>query len=257
MRRIQSVDRSLDILEALANSDRPMGVSEIGKQLGIHVATTHGILATLLSRGYVEQEEGTNRYRLGYKFYQLARLYINQCDLHQAALPHLHDLRTALGERVSLATLRNFDIVFLIVLDSYHLLRLKPNVENSTRIHCTAIGKVLLAFQPTSDIEYYLEHTELVRYTANTIGDKDAFLKHLEEIRAQGYALNEEEEIEGVFGIGAPVFYSNGFLAGAVSTAIPTERLDRGLIPEKIDLVVNTARLITRELGVVTIKERG
>jgi IclR family KDG regulon transcriptional repressor len=257
VRRIQSVDRSLDILEALANSDRPMGVSELGKQLGLHVATTHGILTTLLSRGYVEQEDETNRYRLGYKFYQMARLYINKCDLHQVALPHLHDLRSALGERVSLAALRNFEIVFLIVLDSYHLLRLKPSVENSTHVHCTAIGKVLLAFQTTSYIDCYLENMELLRYTPNTICDKDAFLQHLDEIRVKGYALNEEEEIEGVFGIGAPVFYSNGFLAGAVSTAIPTERLDRRLIPEKVDLVVNTARSITRELGATILQERG
>ena len=200
MRRIQSVDRSLDILEALANSDRPMGVSEIGKQLGIHVATTHGILATLLSRGYVEQEEGTNRYRLGYKFYQLARLYINQCDLHQAALPHLHDLRTALGERVSLATLRNFDIVFLIVLDSYHLLRLKPNVENSTRIHCTAIGKVLLAFQPTSDIEYYLE----IQNSFVTLPTLSATRTPSEALRRiwQGYALMKRRKSKGFLALG-------------------------------------------------------
>jgi IclR family KDG regulon transcriptional repressor len=82
LRRIQSIDRTLNIVEALANAKEPVGLSELARHLGLHVSTLYGLISTLVARGYVEQDKDTNRYQLGYKFYQMGRLYINNNDLH-------------------------------------------------------------------------------------------------------------------------------------------------------------------------------
>lgn len=219
---IQSLNRCFDILETLISAGRPLGLTELAKLVGIHPSTAYGLLSTMTSRGYT-QKTGTT-YRLGPGCFRLGQAFSKTWNIGEIAEEDLRSLRDWAGERVSLGILSNDEIVYLKVFESPQLLRLKPNVENSRLLHCTAMGKVLLSTLPDTKLRELLSKMDLPRFTEKTICDVDALLSHLEKVRELGYSINDEEEVEGLIGVAVPLRLGAGSIPAGVAMAIPLIR---------------------------------
>jgi len=229
---VQSVDRSLDLLEALAREGGPVGVAELVDLTGLPQGTVHRLLQSLHQRGYVRRD-ASRKYSLGTSAVRLADAA--QRAMVRSARPHLAELVALSGETANLAVLEGDDVVYVAQVSSPHTLRMFAEVGRHVPPHSTAVGKVLLAAMPRERALAVLRRTGLAARTPTTITDLDAFAAELDLVAVQGWAADEEEQELGVRCVAVPVAGSGPILA-ALSLSGPTERfaggLTEGLVPE-------------------------
>jgi Transcriptional regulator len=216
---VQSVDRALDVLEALAEHGGEAGLSEIAAATGLPYGTIHRLLRTLLARGYVRQESD-RRYALGGALVRLGGAAENMVAAW--ARPYLARMVELSGETANLAVLEGDFVVYVAQVPSPRRLRMFAEVGRRVPAHSTAVGKVLLADRP--DAAAVLERTGLPRRTDQTITSVPAMLAELEAVRDRGYALDLGEEETGVHCLAVPV-RDGGRVVAAMSVSGPAERL--------------------------------
>lgn len=222
---VQSVERALDVLERLAVSDVPRGVSELAQETGLPHATIHRLLATLTGRGYVRQEPQSRKYLPGSR---LVRLGTSGGRVVASwARPYLAELARLSGETANLATLEDGQVVYLAQVPSRYRVRMFTEVGNRVLAHTTAVGKVLLAARPTEEVLDILARHGMPARTANTITDAHEFCDALAEVNELGYAVDDEEEELGVRCLAVPV-RGPGTVEAALSISGPAGRLNRG-----------------------------
>jgi IclR family acetate operon transcriptional repressor len=233
---VQSVERALELLEALADPGEAKGVSELARTTGLPVATIHRLLATLVSRGYVRQDTASHKYTLGSHLIRLGEAAAR--DFAQFARPYLTELMEASGETANLAVLEDGQIAYVAqVASRHHRVRMFTEVGRRVHPHTSGVGKVVLAFRPRAEVEALLARTGLPRRTSRTITDPARFLSELERVAGQGYAIDSGEEEVGVRCLAVPVFGVGGSVA-AMSVSAPEGRLqDRDIervLPEML-----------------------
>jgi IclR family transcriptional regulator, acetate operon repressor len=221
---VQSVDRALDVLEALAEAGRPLGVSELGERTGLPQGTAHRILQSLQERGYVRRD-GARKYSVGTAAVRLADAA--QRSLARTARPYLAELVAISGETANLAVLEGLDVVYVAQVPSPHTLRMFAEVGRHVPPHSTAVGKVLLAAMPREEALGILRRTGLAARTATTITDLASFEVELDLVTSQGWAADEEEQETGVRCVAVPVGGPGPTLA-AMSLSGPAERFSGG-----------------------------
>ena len=199
---VQSVDRALDLLEALAQAGKPLGVGEIAEHTGLPQGTAHRILQSLQERGYVRRD-GSRKYSLGTASVRLADGA--QRSLARSARPYLAELVSLSGETANLAVREGDEVVYIAQESSPHTLRMFAEVGRHVPPHSTAVGKVLLAALPREEVHGILRRTGLAPRTAATITDEAAFEAELDLVTAQGWAADEEEQEAGVRCVAVPV----------------------------------------------------
>jgi IclR family acetate operon transcriptional repressor len=216
---VQSVDRALDVLEALAEQGGQAGLSEIANRTGLPYGTIHRLLQTLLARGYVRQESD-RRYALGGALVRLGGAAERMLAVW--AEPYLAKLVEMSGETANLAVLEGDFVVYVAQVPSPRRLRMFAEVGRRVLPHSTAVGKVLLAERP--DAAAVFRRTGLPRRTDRTIVALDALLDELGRVRAQGYALDLGEEENGVHCMAVPV-HDGGRTFAAMSVSGPADRI--------------------------------
>jgi len=222
---VKSADRTLDVLEALADARAPKGLGELARDLRIPKSSLHGILRTLVQRGWVEADETGNRFSLGLKALRVGAAYVDRDDTVTRAQPVLDWISKELGEAVHLGRLDGSDVVYLAKRESVHPLRLYSAIGRRLPAHATALGKALLATHPRDEVEALLPD-ELVALTHNTITDRHVLLAELEQSRRVGYATDNEENSEGIRCFAVAVSPNlPGPATDAISVSIPTFRL--------------------------------
>ncbi|MFI6498443.1 IclR family transcriptional regulator [Nonomuraea typhae] len=219
---MQSVDRALDVLEALAEHGGEAGLSEIATRTGLPYGTIHRLLQTLLSRGYVRQESD-RRYALGGGLVRLGGIAERMVGVW--AQPYLSRMVELSGETANLAVLEGDFIVYVAQVPSPRRLRMFAEVGRRVLPHSTAVGKVLLADRTTGEALSLFERTGMPRKTANTITDPEAMLDELDRVRDRGYAMDLGEEELGVHCLAVPVHDGDRVVA-AMSVSGPAERID-------------------------------
>lgn len=219
---VQSVDRALDVLEALAEHGGEAGLSEIAARTGLPYGTIHRLLQTLLSRGYVRQESD-RRYALGGGLVRLGGIAERMVGVW--AQPYLTRMVELSGETANLAVLEGDFIVYVAQVPSPRRLRMFAEVGRRVLPHSTAVGKVLLADRSTSEALALFERTGMPRKTANTITDTSSMLAELDRVRGRGYALDLGEEELGVHCLAVPVHDGDRVVA-AMSVSGPAERIE-------------------------------
>jgi IclR family acetate operon transcriptional repressor len=219
---VQSVERALDVLEALASAGKQMGVSELGQVAGLPYATIHRLTATLVTRGYVRQDPRSRKYLLGARLVKLGASAGRV--LGDWIQPYLQELVDLTGETANLALLEDGDVVYVAQVSSGRMMRMFTEVGQRVPPHGTAVGKVLLAHQPRQAVERILERNGLPAATPNTTTDPDALLTELDLVRTQGYALDMEEQEVGVCCVAVPALPMDGWVA-AMSVSGPTGRM--------------------------------
>ncbi|MFF2326436.1 MULTISPECIES: IclR family transcriptional regulator [unclassified Streptomyces] len=218
---VKSVARAADILEALATPSQGNGLSvtEVGQACSISKSAAFGMLQTLRAYGLVSDDgEGMNRrYRLGMSLARLGDRARSQVSLREVARPVLRELTRTTGMASRLAVPEDGHAVVVDQVELDQRVRLDLRMGQRELPHCTGLGKALLSAVPQSEAAAVVERFGLPRRTSRTITDPATFLSHLRDIARVGYALDDEEDAEGIICIGAPVFDDRSVCAGAVS----------------------------------------
>jgi IclR family acetate operon transcriptional repressor len=224
---VQSVDRALDLLEALASSRQPLGVSELAALTALPEGTAHRLLRALLQRGYVRQAPD-RKYALGSSVLRLRDA--GHRTLAAAAGPTLSRLVDISGETANLAVLEGDLAVYVAQVPSARTLRMFAEVGRQVFVHCTAVGKVLVADLPGPHVAALLARVGMPARTPATITQPAVLLSELERVREQGFAVDDGEEETGVRCLALPV-HDGSRVVAAVSVSGPAERLLAGDLP--------------------------
>lgn len=247
---IVAVDRALDILLLLYNNGQEIGVSEIGRELGLHKSTVHRTLATLENKGFVHQNKESGKYWLGTKIYAMGLLVGEKLSLVDIIRPYAKKLFDEFQEVVNVSILDKDSqdgyktIIILKEVDTSKVLSVNPNIGSSSDAHTSSVGKCLLAYSKDIDL-LKIANKPFKKYTEKTIDNWNDFVKVLEETRKNGYAIDDEEQEVGLYCIGAPILDKNGNAIAAISMSGPTARMKRADIEDKISKVVETANEIS------------
>jgi IclR family transcriptional regulator, acetate operon repressor len=249
-RVIQSVDRALAIIEALAQDQHGLPLMELSARAGLNISTCHHLLVTLQRRGYAAQDKSTKEYSLGNKIFELSDARERQLDLVSVAKPYMRSLNQVTGEAIHLAVVEAGQLATLVKMEATHAVRVDATrVGKSNAAHAAANGKAILAYLPKQELENLVANVGLTRFTASTIRSREQLERELGKIRRQGYAEDYEEFQPGVLCFGAPVFNHEGRVVGALSCSVPTMRSSKQLNQRLRRLVIEGGRKISRELG--------
>ena len=249
---LQSVARAIRALELIAEAGA-LGVTELGRLLGVHKATASRLIATLGERGLVERDPVSEKYRLGFGLIRLAGAAMAGLDLVRTAHPILENLAERTRETVNLGVFSGDSVVYVDQISGTRAIVSVSWVGRSTPLHCTSNGKVLLANMSESERDR-LVAPPLERLTDHTIVDPAALVAQLGEIRIRGYAQTMEELEEGLNAVAAPVRGSDGEVVAALSVSGPAFRMRAVDLPRIARLTMEAASAVSRRLGYV---ERG
>jgi IclR family KDG regulon transcriptional repressor len=221
----------VQILCALDDEHPERSLTEIAQATGLHKATTHRILTTLLNCGFVEQAANGDGYRLGLRLAGLGLSVLHDLDFRHEALPHMEQLVERFQETCDLGVLDRGQVLSVEMVQSSHTLTIAARVGRHLPAHCTSGGKVLLAFLPPEVVEPVL-NAPLAAYTENTITSPARLRQELEVVRQRGYALDNEEFEAGIRAVAAPILDVAGNAIAHMSVLGPTNRLTPERIPE-------------------------
>jgi len=246
---VQSVERTLDILEALVELGSEVGLVEISQAVTLPLATVHRLLGTLIQRGYVKQNRQNRKYALGFRALQMGSDMRQRFSLRLEARPFLQRLMQRSGESANLAVLDEGEVVYIDQAQSSRILRMFTQIGNRLPAHSTGSGKVMLAFSPPEAVEGIVRRSGLPVRTPHTIVDLEAFRHELERIRHQGYGIDDEEQEEGVRCIAAPVRDESGQVVASLSISGPVTRLDDHRVQSLVTEVVDCGNKLSTRLG--------
>jgi DNA-binding IclR family transcriptional regulator len=247
--RVQVIDRAFSILDALAGNEASLSAVELGQRLKLNKTTVHRLLAVLEYNRFVERDRESGRYRLGLKLVEMGAIALSRVDLHRLARPFVEKLAAETGETAHLGILRQNEVISLVNAEGRHSLRTPSTVGRRSPVHCTSLGKVLLAFQPKTVIDGVLRVYRFKAYTRQTIRSVTRFRRELARVQQAGYALDDEEFEDGLTCIGAPVWDHSGKVVAAISIAGPAFRIKAARMPELIRTVIQTADGLSASLG--------
>lgn len=224
---VKSADRTLEVLEVLAVSPRPRALTELAHELGIPKSSLHGIIRTMLARGWVEADATGTRFGLGVRALQVGAAYVDADDAVGLLGSLLDELAQQFGETVHLGRLDGHHVVYLAKRESVHPLRLFSAIGRRLPAHATALGKALLAERRDDEVDRILTWP-LPRLTAHTLIDPATLHADLARARAVGYAVDREENSEGIVCFGVALRLHTP-ATDAISVSMPVSRLTTGI----------------------------
>lgn len=245
---IQSIQRAVAVLRSFTEAEPELTVTELSRRLDLHKSTVSRILSTLQYEGLVSQNPDNSKYRLGVGIVSLAGVALGRLDVRGVAQPHLPPLVELSQETINVTTLDGNECVNVERVASPKPIRYVGWLGRRTPLHCTASGKVFLAYMSAEERRARLT-TPLARYTEKTVTAWQTLTQSLQQIRETGYAIVHEEYEEGFSAIAAPVFDHAGDVIGTVSISGPTFRLDDERMCSFVTPLLTATKRISAELG--------
>lgn len=246
---IASVERALDVLLLLYGEGKEMGVSEIANQLGVYKSTVHRTLVTLQSKHFVQKNEVTDKYWLGASLYAIGMMVANTYSLADIVAPEADILYMKVKDIVNVSILHvdslngYKSVVIYKARGPQPMLSMNPEIGSHMDAYASSVGKCMLAF---NEIDWQvIKNTKFYAYTKNTLTSVEALQAELEQVRKQGYALDNEEREEGLFCVGAPIFNKNGKAIAAISISGPKTRVFDNDFEEKVRLLKQCAQRVS------------
>lgn len=246
---VHSVLKALRILDAFTVEQPEASLAQLSSFLGMPRSTTHRLVRSLELAHYLEFNSRTGKYRLGLKVLGLGSIVLAQLELVSVSHPFLERLAASTGETVNLGILDGSAVIYIDKVDSREVLRTDLRVGTRLPIHCTALGKLLLAFLPEERAEKILSNYSFQPSTVHTILDPRALQAELQVIRQRGYAYGNQEFILGAQSVGVPIRDFMGKVVAGISVAGPTVRFTEERREAAIPLLLETARQISERLG--------
>lgn len=244
-----AVARALNVLEMLAAHTGGLTHSEISRELDIPKSSASYLLHTLEQRGYLRRERTTGKYYLGLKVLSLNRGVLTGLDIRELALPVLRSLVERVQLTAHLAVLDHGQAVYVEKVEAPGFIKMDTWVGRRMDIHSTSVGKALVAWRPQEEVQAILREHGLRKRAPRTITVASKFLRELEKVRTQGYAVDDEENSLEVRCVAAPVFDPLDQVQAAVGVTGTIIEVDKARLPKLAELVREAARRISRQLG--------
>lgn len=244
---MQSVSRAVRALELIAQEGE-LGVTDLGRGLGVHKATASRLAATLAAGGLIERDPVTDRYRLGFGLIRLVGAAMAGIDLVRMAHPVLEELADRTHETVNIGVLSGDGVVYVDQVSSAHLVATTNWVGRRTPLHSSSSGKVFLAHMP-EPVRQQILARPLEALTPRTVTDPERLRRQIKEIRVRGYATIQDELEEGLNAVAAPVRQSNGEVVAALSVSGPSFRVRSIDLPRLGRFTIDAAGAVSWRLG--------
>ena len=242
MSEIKSLARGLKILDLLGQSSDGISITELAETLNVDKGSASRLVSTLAHYGYAEKDEVTRRFHLGSQVVSLSRSVLTRMPLREAAKPYLRQLMERTGECAHLAIAAQGKTLYIDQVESPATLRVNAQVGTMNPLHCTALGKALLAF---GDLDL---PTDLESFTPHTITDVETLRRHLDEVRRLGYAVDDEEFDPGVRCIAVPVFDFRGKAVGSIGISGPSSRISSEQLPGMAKTVMEIGKSLSERM---------
>ena len=247
---INSLLKAIDLMELFTPSEPRLTLVEISRRLDMPKSTAHNLLATLMSRGYIEKVD-RDHYALGTAAIALTQAVRVNVELRDRAAPLLRELADACRETVYLTVLERDHSLYIYGIESPHRLLARTAVGERVMLHCTSVGKAILAFLSPGEVEAIVARVGLPAFTSATITDPLALFEELKRIRARGYSTDVEEHELGTFCIGAPIRNERGQVIGSCSASGVDPEIVGARKAELSMRVIYCAQEMSRRMGYV------
>jgi IclR family transcriptional regulator, KDG regulon repressor len=254
--RVQVLERSFRILDALAGAAEELSPAELALHLRLHKSTIHRLLVVLEGQRFIRKTVD-GRYGLGMKLIELGSRAVEQLDLGEHAIPFLQRLVDETGETAHICVLSGTEMVSIANVPGSWTLRMPSTVGRRTPSYCTAVGKAFIAFLPPHLLDALIEGLQFKRHTRHTVMTPSSLRTELERVRRRGYAVDDEEVEEGLRCIGAPIRDYTGNVVAALSVAGPVFRIRKGKVATYARAVTAAADNLSADLGYVKPQPKG
>ena len=246
---IQSLQRVFDLLDLVGSSHRPLTLREISTESGIPRSSTYRFLRNLEIRGYLRCDSD-GRYHLGLKFLALQQKGEENFELKNITRPYLEELNRVSGETVHLGVRFRNQVLYVDSIESSQLIRMTAQVGSTIGVYCTALGKVLLMDSDITEIVEVLATDPMLEMTEYTITTPETFVEKLEQVRKQGFALDDRESSLDSRCVGAPIRDREGKIIAAISVSGPLNRMTGAYLKSTVvPILLKVTEEISKELG--------
>lgn len=242
--KVQSIERAIKILNCFSDKNPELKLTEIADMLDLNKSTIHGIIGTLKDGGLVDQNEENQKYRLGLDMINYAAQVLKSLNVREVAQPILRKLCDDVNETVHLGILDGTEIVYIDKVESNQSIRIFTTIGTRYHAYCTAIGKSILS-DLTNEAILRLLPDHLPKYTDNTKTSKEEILEEINAVKYKGYALDLEENVEGLKCVGAPIYNHQGRVKFSVSVSGPLHRMT----DEKTAMIIEKVKIAAQEIS--------
>ncbi|GGD86180.1 IclR family transcriptional regulator [Paenibacillus nasutitermitis] len=245
---IQSIEKAMDVIEVLSTHDS-LSLIELAELVNQPKSSLYRIILTLEKRGFISRSEEDGKYCLGYKQLVMTKNLLERSSLRNASQTEMIRLVDKFGDTVNLCVLFEQEILYVDIIEGTYALRMSDKVGSKSPFHATATGKAISAFLPEETVKDMIKAKGLPPLTPNTITDEQTFINELNRIKEQGFALDNEEIVQGARCIAVPLFDMFGRIQGAVSLSGALHRLPDEQIGAIADVIKEAGVQISRKLG--------
>lgn len=250
---LQTLSNAIDVLYIFETEHEPLTISELVKKTNLNRTTLYRILSTLRSKGLIEMDPNSGKYRLGIKIVQLSSLVLQRLGIREVARPYLESLQEKVNETIHLCVLNDKKVIFIDKLEVAEAIFMGSYIGWAAPLYCTATGKLLLGSQNKDYIDEYLKTETFKQYTSKTLIEPKSLQEDLERIKTCGYSIDDEEMVEGLTCYAAPIVDNEGVILASISVSGPTSRMisvKEKLIPELLDSSKQISQKVSSTSGV-------
>jgi len=245
---IQSVERALKIMDLFDEHTTELKITEISERMDLHKSTVHSLLKTLQEYSYISQNPENGKYRLGLKLAERGNFVISSMDISKVARKYLLELSEKTGQTVHLGILDGRAGVYIDKVEGKQSIIRYSRIGRRLPLHSTSIGKVLLAFQDSDEIQRLLKDFHYQQQTTRTITNEAVFRKELEKIQQQSYAVDDQENEQGVRCAAVPIFNGKGQVLAAISISTLIARVNDQELSVFIDLLKTACNELSEQM---------
>lgn len=253
---VQSLERALQLIDILSEKPDGLSLKQLTELSGLNKSTIHRLLKTLSAHGYVYQYSENESYHLGVKILSLGNTLLKNMDVREIARPFLKELSNKTGDVAQLSIECDGKVVYIDKVDNPDKpIRTISQIGRALPVHCSAAGKVIMAWRSQEEIDKKIGFGPYKAYTKNTITDYDVLMEQLAQVRNQGYATDWFEHQDNIYCIGAPIYDSNHEVVAAISLSSTSLDMNPANLEGMYLLVQQTAMKISLGMGYETNKD--
>jgi len=240
---VQSVLRALSILELL-DTKGELGVTEISESLNLDKSTAFRLVSTLRHSQFIVQNPQNSKYANSYKLFELGQNVLHQTDLIAKTYPYMREISARTGETVNLAIHEGMEVVYVDKIETEDIVKISMSIGQRRPMYCTAVGKAILAYLPEPQLQDLTSRFAYEPFTDTTVRSREALLEELKEVRANGYAIDNQEHWPGIRCVGTPLLNGRGEAVAAISVSVPIFKIEAE--PTRFDHCVSVLKECSR-----------
>jgi IclR family KDG regulon transcriptional repressor len=246
---IQALDRALQIVDLFDEHTTELKITEISTRMGLHKSTVHSLLKTLMMHGYIGQDPDSGKYKLGLKLIEKGQLMLQTLDIRAVARKNLAELSMRTGQTTHLVILSGKEGIYIDKVEGVKAAIRYSRLGGRVPLHCSAVGKVLTAFQPVEKKIKLLTNYIFTPHTSHTIVDMERFIEELARVRQEGFAIDNQENEPGVRCVAAPIYDHTRHIVAAISLSTMTTSVNDDEFLMLSEHLITEATSISKLLG--------